>query len=137
MSLKYKIYKERFLLVDVLNDTITASKLYEFHKYYRNDPKIFEVYKVLTNLIGADFKMTFDEMMDYVEELKREPLPPNFKWAILTETPNSTMFSILVKEDPHFKNKVEVFSTLKASLNYLNVEFKENDFDDDDYVTMS
>lgn len=135
--LKYKIYPERFLLVDVLISKITTSQLYDFHQLYRADEKIIGIHKVLTNLIDANFVMTLDEMLNYIEELKKETIPPNFKWAILTESPNSTMFSILVKEEPYFKNKVEVFSTLKASIAYLEINFKENEFDDEDFVLMN
>ena len=46
------------------------------------------------------------------------------------------MFSMLIKEDPYFKNNVEVFSTLKASLEYLNINFSENEFNDTDYVLL-
>ena len=96
MSLKYKIFPQQSLLVDVLATSITASKLYEFHETYRNDPDILCVEKVLTNLIDAEFKMSFDEMNEYIGIVVREKTPPNLKWALLTESPNSTMFSMLL-----------------------------------------
>ncbi|MBI9042406.1 hypothetical protein [Lutibacter sp.] len=131
MSLKYKIYPEKSLLIDELSESITLEELLDFHSTYRNDENIISVHKVLTNLIGANFKMSLDEMLTYIDELKKEALPPNFKWAILTETPNSTMFSILIKEEACFKNKVGVFSTLKSCLEFLNIDLPENDFNSD------
>lgn len=134
MSLKYKIYPQKSLLVDVLYGPINLLNLNKFHETYRNDDNIFNVNKVLTNLIGANFEMSINEMLTYIEDLKKEQLPPSFKWAILTETPKSTMFSMLIKDEPMFKNKVEVFSTLKSCLTYLNIHFHENEFQETDYI---
>lgn len=123
-------------LKDVLATSITASKLYEFHETYRNDPDILCVEKVLTNLIDAEFKMSFDEMNEYIGIVVREKTPPNLKWALLTESPNSTMFSMLLMEEPHFKNKVGVFSTIKGACNYLEIKFDEAGFDESGYSEM-
>lgn len=136
MSLKYKIYSDRSLLVDVLKNTISHAILRKFQKTYRNELEIKKVTKVLTKLVDTKFEMSINEMMAYVEELKKETIPPNFKWAIVTENPNSTMFSMLIKEEPYFNDKVGVFSTLNASLEFLNVDFAENEFNDPDFKIL-
>ena len=136
MSLKYKIYADRSLLVDVLKNSISPAVLKEFHTSYRNESEILTVTKVLTHLVDTNFEMSLDEMMDYIEELIKEELPPNFKWAIITENPSSTMFSILIKEEPYFKGKVAVFSTLEASLDFLNVNYRESEFNDVDFKIL-
>ena len=136
MSLKYKIYPEKSLLIDELNGSISYKELLDFHSTYRNDKNLISVHKVLTNLYGVNFKLSVNEMEAYIEVLKEEPLPPNFIWAILTVTPTSTMFSILIQQEPHFKNKVGVFTTIEASLKFLNIEFDENVFNKDDYKIL-
>lgn len=136
MNLKYIIYGHRNLLVDVLYGPIKLINLYQLHNAYMKDENISLVRNILTNVSKADFKLTLDEMLAYIEVLKKETLPPNFKWAILTDAPISTMFSILIKEEPFFKGKVEVFSTLKASTEFLNIGFTEIDFNDDKFKIL-
>lgn len=135
--LKYKIFLEKNLLVEVLTNIITLSKLNKLHDECRGDSNMIKVNKVLTNVLEATFDLTFNEMLDYIEILKKDELPPNFKWAILTNDAYPTMFSMLLKEDAHFKNNVEVFCTLKASLKYLDIDFKENEFNANDYVIIN
>ena len=136
MNLKYIIYGHRKLLVDVLSGPIKSSNLYQLHNAYMKDEKIHLVKTILTNVSKADFKLTLDEMLAYIEVLKKETLHPDLKWAILTETPNSTMFSILIKEEPYFKGKVGVFSTLAASTEFLNIDFTEKNFNDDQFKIL-
>ena len=136
MSLKYKIFPQQKLFVDILAGVITTSKLHEFHKSYRENPTILCVEKVLTHVIATDFRMSIDEIMEYIDLLKKEAFPPNFKWAILTASPNSTMFSMLIKEEPHFKNNVEVFCTITGAANYLNIKFDESLFNESGYYEI-
>lgn len=137
MGLKYKIYVHNGLLVDVLTDNINLNSLIKLHRTYKSDEKILSVKKVLTNVFGATFNLTLNEMLNYIEEIKSEALPTHFKWAILTDKANATMFSMLIKDDPFFRNKVEVFCTFEASLRYLNINYTEDQFFEKGYIEVN
>lgn len=136
MSLKYKIFTEKKLFVDILTKSVVSSKLYEFHNTYKHDPEMIHVNKAMTYLVDVKFEMSIDEVTEYIDNLVNEPLPPKFKWAIITDSPNSTMFSMLIMEEPYFKNKVEVFSTVKGATKFLDVQFDESEFDEDGYFEL-
>lgn len=137
MILKFKIYSNQNLLVDVLSGNISLKQLYKLHESYLNDKNIGCVHKVLTNVCAANFEFGLTEMYQYIEEIKRKAMSSNLKWAIITDLPNSTMFSMLIKEDLFFKNKVQVFSTLPASTKYLGINFNAENFNDSDFTIIN
>lgn len=125
---KYKIYAEQNLLVDFMENNVSLSDLKELFVHTIADPDFRYVHKVLSNITKAKLNITVNELTEFINFIESPNPDASFKWAILTEKPNQTAFSLLIKEEPYFRNVVGVFSTLVACNKFLNINFDEKEF---------
>ncbi|HLO57885.1 MAG TPA: hypothetical protein VK179_04035 [Bacteroidales bacterium] len=132
-SIRYKIYEDRNLLVDILEKEIALADLKRLFLSEISDEKINTVTKILSNVILAKPLVTLEEMQHYVTLVESEKHDSNLRWAILTDEPFQTAFSMLIKEAPSFANTVGVFTTLEACTHFLDINFEETEFSDSDY----
>jgi hypothetical protein len=135
-GLRYKIFEDRNLLVDILERDITLADLKRLFMNEIADEKIKSVNKILSNVIHAKPAITLEEMQEYVRLVESQKHDSNLRWAILTDEPFQTAFSMLIKESPSFNDIVGVFTTLEACNHFLNIEFHAAEFNDSDYKTV-
>jgi hypothetical protein len=136
MSMRYKIYRDRNLLVDVLENNITLKELEKSFLVEINDENFKEVHKVLSNIQNAHLLVDVEEIYQFIKLMMTPNPDPAFRWAILTNSPNQVALSYLIMEDPYFHNVVGVFSTLEGCKNFLDVSFRREEFLDEDYIMM-
>jgi hypothetical protein len=134
MSIKYKIYQDRDLLVDILDNNITLKDL---EKLFLEVSKKNKYKKVLSNIENAEMNFSIDELYKFIKFMMSPNPDSEFRWAIMTKSPIQTAVSYLIKEDIYFKKFVGVFSTLEGCITFLNVSFKVEEFNDDDYHQIS
>jgi hypothetical protein len=133
MGAKFKIYPERELLVDFLTGDVDLEVLKELLMAEQRDEGFHWVKKVLSDIRNATPKVALEDIQDYLGILRKIPLDPEFRWAILTTTPYQTALSILISKDPFFLKFVGVFTSLNACTGFLNLTFKEIEFEDKDF----
>ena len=108
MELKYKIYPEKKLLVEVIAGTFTFDDLKKLFIAISTDKQFMEFDKVLTNLTNAKFKVSLFEVDEYLKFIKTTVKDREVKWGIITTRPKATALSMLVAIDPVFK-KIQKF----------------------------
>jgi len=136
MEIKYKIYPEKKLLVEVISGTITLKNLKKLFKTVSSDKQFMDFDKVLTNVSQAKFKISIFEVDEYLKFVKSIVKDREVKWGIITSKPRATALSMLITIDPTFKKKTKIFSTLNACTNFLNVSIEEIDFLETDFKTV-
>lgn len=134
--IKYKIYTDRNLLVDILENDIWLADLERLFLNEIADENINTVKKILSNVIKAIPLVSLEEMQKYVSLVQFKKHNSELRWAILTDHPSQTAFSMLIKESHEFIDIVGVFTTLEACNRFLNVTFDEVEFNDSDYKTL-
>lgn len=137
MELRYKIYPDRKLSVDVLKGEINVESIMKVLNAISCDKNFKDVEIAITNLRDANLNVSVNDFDRYLVELKKDPKSQNIRWAILTSNPGSTAFSMMINQDPMFADKVAVFSTLKAVNNFLGIHYKEGEFDDADFICLT
>ena len=90
----------------------------------------------MSNVNNANFKISVEEMENFVKFMITPNPDSSFRWAILTKLPYQTVFSFIIKEHEYFKNIVEVFSTLEACNKFLNISFDNEEFYEEDYLNV-
>jgi predicted membrane-bound mannosyltransferase len=73
---------------------------------------------------------------EYIENLKKVFQKRELHWAIVVEEPLLAAFTSLVQYNRFFKNRVRVFSTIAAAVNFLNVAFSESDLQADGFIPV-
>ncbi|MFN8254107.1 MAG: hypothetical protein U0W24_00340 [Bacteroidales bacterium] len=137
MSIKYKIFPEQNLLVDVVKENVNLSDLMLLYKHEINNENFKYVYKVLSDISGAVFNITLNDILKFIESMISPNPDPAFRWAILTRNPQQTALSYIIKDHKYFSKILNVFSTLEACIAFLEVKFDENDFNDKDYLVLN
>jgi hypothetical protein len=136
MIIKYKIYTDRNLLVDVLSGNIGMPELEKVYLHETKNKDFIYVKKVISNIIDSNLILSLENVQDFLT-LMISPNPDDiFRWAILTAKPDQTAFSLLLKENEYFDDVIGVFSTLEACNRFLNISFEEKEFGDEDYIIL-
>lgn len=136
MSMKYKIYLEKNLLVDVLKNKIGISELERLFIHEKTNEDFKFVKKVISNISDAQVNISVADLQSFIN-LMIVPNPDTaFRWAILTNSPSQAAFSLLIKENIYFNNIVGVFSTIEACNKFLNITFDEKEFNEEDYIIL-
>jgi hypothetical protein len=136
MGMKYKIYHERYLLVDVLDNTINLRDLKHLFDHEITNEHFPLVKRVLSDISKSDPEITSEEIYSFVKMII-SPIPPDdFRWAILTKEPLQAALSFLVMDDKFFRGYVGVFSTMDAAVKFLDVTFHPKELNDPDYIFL-
>ena len=136
MKMKYKIYPERNLLVDIIYGNANLQDLEKLFVQEISNENFKSVNKVLSNILHTKFNVTVADLEKFIHLMIGPTPATGFRWAILTDDPFQTALSFLIKEETYFKNIVGVFSTLEACTAFLNISFDEKDFNEDGYLTI-
>lgn len=127
MRLKYKIYIEKKLLIEIISGSFNFFELKNLVEKLSSDKQFLNFDKVLTDLTQAKFRISIYEVDEYLKFIKNIVKDREVKWGIITSKPKATALSILITVDPFFGKQTKVFSTLEACTKFLNIHFKEDD----------
>lgn len=138
MKMKYKIYADRNLLVDIMEGDVFISDIEAIFKHEMSNPDFILVNKVLSNISNAKMNVSSDEIRKFANFMAtpNKELDRCFKWAILTNEPKQTALSFLIQEHAFFKDIIGVFTTLEACTDFLNISFGKQNFNDVDYYDL-
>jgi hypothetical protein len=136
MNLKYKIYPDRSLLVDVLTGDLTYGNVKYLVEQEKQDKDFHRINRVISDTRKANLKIKPEEVQEYLAFIKEIPMNVDFRWAILASTPDQTALTMLIGMDPFFKKLVAVFSTVRACVNFISVPYDEREFNDADFITV-
>jgi len=136
MGHRYKIFTDRNLLVDVMEGPVRLIDLERIYKHEIGDENFKHVRKILSNIVDADFQLSMEEVNRFIEMMMQPDPDPSFRWAILTNTPRETALSMILKSEAYFNNVIGVFYTLNECNRFLDISFKSDEFDGDNYVYL-
>jgi len=134
MGMKYKIYPERHLLVDVLHNTITLRDLEQLYNHEISNRYFPAVKRVLSDISNSEPELTSEEISRFIKMIISSAPPDDFRWAILTREPLQAALSFLVMDDEFFRGFVGVFSTMDAALKFLDVRLHPKELNEPDYI---
>jgi len=135
MKAKFKFYIKSKLLVESFHGTLKQNDLY-FINQQQSDKALFtDINKLLSDTRDVYFDLSLEELKNYVNDLKVIMKKHPFRWGIVSNDPKSTALSVLIKNDPFFRNKVCIYSTLGAAIRFLAIDIApENLFSTDYHV---
>ena len=136
MKLKYKIYPEKRLLVEIISGTFNFIELKNLFEKLSEDKQFMEFDKVLTNVTEAKFKISIFEVDEYIKLVKNITKDREVKWSIITSKPKATALSMLITLDPFFRKSTKVFSTLGACVSFLKIDFEKENLLENDYIII-
>jgi hypothetical protein len=135
MRMKYKIYGDRNLIVDVLEGLITIDDLFRHNKYLVENEDVKNIERVLTNVVNAEFNFTKNEFDEYIRKLVERQITP-VRWAIYTASPKHVVYSQFIKFTEKYRKSIKIFSTIEGCINYLEVLYNIDEFNDADFISM-
>ncbi len=136
MWVKFKIYRDRELLVDVMEGDVPYAAMKQMVLHEFQHPDFFHVTRIISDTRKASMNYSLEEIQDFLAFMAQSPADKDFRWAILARTPTQTALSMLVSNDPLFKNVAQVFYTLDACNYYLGRDYSESEFDDPDFIFL-
>lgn len=136
MWAKFKIYRERELLVDVMEGDVPYATLKQLVLHEFQHPDFPCITRIISDTRKASMNYSLEEIQDFLGFMTQSPGDKEFRWAILARTPNQTALSMLISNDPLFKNVAQVFYTLDACNYYLGRDYAESEFDDPDFIFL-
>ncbi|MCG8580033.1 MAG: hypothetical protein MI866_08955 [Bacteroidales bacterium] len=126
MKAKYKFYPNDKLLVEAFYGDIGMPDLIKIVDQQTKHDEFSAINKTISDIRAADFILSIEQLNDYIGELKKLMEEQPLRWAIVTNKPNSTALSMLIKQDPFFDNRIQIYSTLSAGLRFLGVDIIPN-----------
>ena len=136
MELKYKIYSEKKILVEIISGVVTFEDFKKMFVTLSADKHFMEFDKVLSDLTKATLKVSVFASDTFLKFIKSIVNDREVKWGIITTNPKATALSMLVTIDPFFRKHTKIFSKLDACTSYLNVSFEESIYSDCSYLTI-
>ncbi|MCU4157236.1 hypothetical protein J1N10_14760 [Carboxylicivirga sp. A043] len=136
MKAKYKFYPSSRLLAEAFLGTIAMNDLIRIVEQQMQHREFRGIDKSLSDIRDADFTLSLEELNAYIDELKTLMKEQPLRWAIVTDNPNSTALSMLIKQDPFFDNRVQIYNTVSSALQFLGVDIAPNHLIRNQYFTV-
>jgi len=123
-TIYYKFFPELQLGIEIFFGNIYYSDLIELKEKEIKDSNFNPNFNGLVILNNAYFNISSDEIEAFKEYLKKQKqLLGKRKTAILTQTPNQVVNAMLYSiPDKDIPMKFKVFSTIKASINWIGIQ---------------
>ena len=132
-SVKFKILLGKRLVIHLYEGKVTIDLIKENALRLIEDEDFRPYYNEITDLRNSELVFNHkDDITHYVEFLKKKRgYLSDRKIAVLTNSPDHVVKSTLYKELGFIlPMKLQVFSTIKSALNYLEItDFAEEEFD--------
>jgi hypothetical protein len=125
----YKILKEHNLIVEYHKGFLDADSFINFKKSIALDPLFLPGLDYFVHLKKATFSTNLEDIDKYINFLEiNSKVYGNRRVALITDTPNqvvsTTMFKMLQQNKAQ---SVEIFSTNKSALEWLNSNLNKNE----------
>jgi hypothetical protein len=123
----YKIIPELKLIVEFATGKLDYEIAVELKRSLIGDQDYNENYNFITILHFCEINYTKAEIAKYKSFLtENNKVPGKRRSALLTNTPNNAAFSVIYRQElRNFPMRFEIFTTLKAALNWLQIPLKE------------
>ena len=117
----YKILEKYNLIIECHEGSLDIDSYKNFKVKVIDNPSYKNSLNYIINFKNVDFKMTPNEIEDYVNYLKQIPkILGDKKLAFLTRTPNQIVPATIYKIKQNELNQtVDIFSTYESALNWL------------------
>lgn len=125
----YKVYPEKQFILQQLLGVVNMENLIKVKHEQDKDPAFDFSFKLLTDVRQADVQFTRKEIQNYIEYLKSEFNESNGnRIALVTATPIAVAVGKMVQsKTPDLEHDLQVFSTIPAALNWLNIHITKDD----------
>ena len=121
---KYKILKENKLIIEHHSGNLDVGSFINFKTILSTDPSFSPNFDSIIDLKGVTFETSEDDLKKYADFLtKSNKYKGSRKIAVITNTPNQVVSSILFKQ--MFSNPsqyIEIFSTTNSAIKWLHIE---------------
>lgn len=121
----YKILDKENLIIEYFSGILTIETLIKFKKNLINDSNFSINYNYLLYFKNVTFKMDVEDISEYVAfSNKYLTASKSRKLAMVTDNPNQVALSTLFKiqNSKHDLQKIEIFSTTKNALHWLELD---------------
>lgn len=127
----YKILPDHNLIVEYHENTLDIHSYRTFKSNLFEDTLYSNSLNYIINFKNVDFKISPNEIEEYVSDLKKMPeILTQKKLAFITRTPNQIVPATLYKMKQNELNQtVEIFSTYESALNWLKSELTPDKLD--------
>ncbi len=127
--IQYKILPEKKIILDYCHGSIFLENLIDYHKELYSDLDFNPTFNLFIDLREADSRIRSYEIKTFCEYLKAHSvLSAKRAMALLTASPNVTLFSLLFKNEAHgLPFNIEVFSTFTGAMQHVGLKPEDRD----------
>lgn len=126
----YKILVNHNIIVEYHEGTLELNSYKTFKTKMFNDPLYTNSLNYIMNFKNVNFKMTHNEIEEYVHQLKQiTKILGKKKLAFITRTPNQIVPATIykMKQNEIGNQTVDIFSTYESALNWLQTDLTSNE----------
>lgn len=123
-------------MVDVCTGPLTFADLKRLTMIEKSHPDFLEVDRILSDISEADLIVNANDIEEFASLLSTPGTDSTARWAILTAAPNHVALSMLLKTNLDQFQAVEVFSTLNACNTFLEIKYRDEQFDEEGFVEV-
>lgn len=120
----YVIFSEYELIVERIDGVLNLENLTKIKADQDADTEFNPAYNLLTDIRSTELCFPKKELEIYIDYLEKHPLTQSGRqFALLTATPMQVAIASLIQSKTrHLPQRMEIFSSLKAALSWLNVQ---------------
>lgn len=128
---QYRVLQDVVLIIECHEGHLTLDNMIQFRKEQQLDRNFSPELDILMDLRKVEISGDPGEVNDYVNFYKEnEHFSGNRRIAVLTDTPNQVFYTTLFEQFSKMLNqRTKIFSTVEASLNWLNVNISKQQVD--------
>ncbi|MBK3516930.1 hypothetical protein [Carboxylicivirga marina] len=121
MKAKYKFYPDDKLLAEAFYGQLSLQDLQRIVQQQALNQNFNSLIRTYSDIRSAEIVVSLNKLTNYINELKSIMSKKPFRWAIVSNKPNTTALSMLIKNDEFFDKKVQIYSTPGSALRFLGV----------------
>lgn len=121
---RYIIFSEYELIIERIEGVLNLENLVKIKADQNADTEFNPAYNLLTDIRSTEVYFPKKDLEMYTDFLEKHPLTQSGrKFALLTATPIQVAIASLIQSKTrHLPQRMEIFSSLKAALSWLNVQ---------------
>ncbi|MCU4175447.1 hypothetical protein [Carboxylicivirga sp. N1Y90] len=136
MIAKFKIDERNEILYEIFYGDISLEDLEKIVTRQMQESEFKTISKTFSDIRQSRIIINSTQLDTYVLELKEFLKMTSLQWAILADDPHSTALSLIIKQDPFFQKKVDIFSTITGASIFLGVDLDEYSQSQDDFIQI-
>lgn len=121
MDFRYDIFPDKQLILQRYTGPFSLQELFSSSRSMWEDPRYCKTYNGIADLTRASINISTEDLETLIHFVFKHEKASVGRWAAIVSSPLGTAYALIFKRGILPKHSFEVFSTLEAACEHLNV----------------